>query len=70
LTALSVGEIAPDQIAAITADHPRLTRAFWSQMPGTVSIQREWTVNLGRAARSSVSVICSAGSSTGSARWG
>ncbi len=55
---LSFGALKPVQYAVVSDDRvarglddkPRLARAFWWHMMTTISIQREWTLNLSRNA--------------------
>lgn len=48
LTSVTLAEIEPDQLASVIARHPRIELALWREMQAAASIQREWTVNLGR----------------------
>ena len=41
-------EIGHDRLDAVMAEHPRLGRAFWWQLLTSLSMQREWTLNLGQ----------------------
>lgn len=48
ITRLKVALIGPDEMTALTAERPRLTGAFqWHELV-EVSVQREWTVNVGQ----------------------
>jgi CRP-like cAMP-binding protein len=48
ITALKVAEMPRDDFERLMMDHPRVTQAlFWDELV-TVSIQREWTLNLGQ----------------------
>ncbi len=48
ITALRVAEVPGDEFERLMIEHPRITQAlFWDELV-TVSIQREWTLNLGQ----------------------
>ncbi len=48
ITPLKVAELPRDDFERMMTDHPRITQAlFWDEL-ATVSIQREWTLNLGQ----------------------
>ncbi len=48
ITPLKVAEIGRDEFEQLIQGHPRITQAlFWDQLV-TVSVQREWTLNLGQ----------------------
>ncbi len=48
ITALRVAEVPRDEFERLMIEHPRITQAlFWDELV-TVSIQREWTLNLGQ----------------------
>jgi CRP-like cAMP-binding protein len=48
ISPIKVVEIAREDFEALMADHPRIAQAlFWNELV-TVSIQREWTLNLGQ----------------------
>lgn len=48
ITPLKVAEIGRDEFEQLMQGHPRITQAlFWDQLV-TVSVQREWTLNLGQ----------------------
>jgi CRP-like cAMP-binding protein len=48
ITSLKVAELPRDDFERMMIDHPRITQAlFWDELV-TVSIQREWTLNLGQ----------------------
>ena len=48
ITRLKVALIGPDEMTALTAERPRLTGAFqWHELV-EVSVQREWTLNVGQ----------------------
>lgn len=48
ITRLKVAVIAPDEMDALTAGRPRVTRALWWSELVTAAIEREWTLNLGQ----------------------
>lgn len=48
LTRLKVAAIAPDEMRALADGRPRITQALWWQELVAMSIQREWTLNLGQ----------------------
>lgn len=48
LTPCSVALVPHDRLAGITREHPHLARVFWFTTNVDASIQREWTVSLGR----------------------
>ncbi len=48
VTRLKVAVITPDEMRALTAERPRITQALWWQELMAMSIQREWTLNLGQ----------------------
>lgn len=50
LTPLHYAELPHERLARWLDDKPRLARAFWWHMMTTISIQREWTLNLSRNA--------------------
>lgn len=50
LTPVQYAELSHDRLARWLDDKPRLARAFWWHMMTTISIQREWTLNLSRNA--------------------
>lgn len=48
ITALKVAEIAREEFERLMLEHPRVTQAlFWDELV-TVSVQREWTLNVGQ----------------------
>ncbi len=48
ITAVKVAEIGRDDFEQLMQDHPRITQAlFWDELV-TVSVQREWTLNVGQ----------------------
>lgn len=48
ITPLKVAEVPRDEFEQLMLEHPRVTQAlFWDELV-TVSIQREWTLNLGQ----------------------
>ncbi len=48
ISAIKVAEIPRDDFERLMAEHPRITQAlFWNELV-TVSIQLEWTLNLGQ----------------------
>jgi CRP-like cAMP-binding protein len=48
ITTLKVAEIGPDEFEQMMRDNPRIAQAlFWDELV-TVSVQREWTLNLGQ----------------------
>lgn len=48
ITALKVAEIGPEEFEKLMRDYPRVARAlFWDELV-TVSVQREWTLNVGQ----------------------
>ncbi|WP_347271129.1 Crp/Fnr family transcriptional regulator [Rhizorhabdus histidinilytica] len=50
LTPVQYVEIQHDRVAQLMADRLRLAQAFWWHMLTSLSIQREWTLNLSRSA--------------------
>lgn len=48
LTAVRYGEISQGDFEGLVADSPRLAKALWWSELVTVSIQREWTTNIGQ----------------------
>ena len=48
ITRLSVADISRDDMDELTADRPRVTQALWWGELVNVSIQREWTLNVGQ----------------------
>lgn len=47
ITALQIAEISRDDLERLMLEHPRLKQAlFWDELV-TVSVQREWTLNVG-----------------------
>jgi CRP-like cAMP-binding protein len=48
LNSVSYVEIGHDVIAKLSDDHPRIARLLWKQLLATLSIQREWVLNLGQ----------------------
>jgi CRP-like cAMP-binding protein len=47
ITRLKVAMIGPDEMSAISADHPRIAQALcWNELV-MAAVQREWTLNLG-----------------------
>lgn len=50
LTPVQYAEVQYDALAQAMADQPRLARAFRWHMLTTLSLQREWTLNLSRSA--------------------
>lgn len=48
LTRARVAQITPDQVEALTAEHPRIAQAFWWHELVNASIQREWLLSLGQ----------------------
>lgn len=48
ITRLSVADISPDDMDALTASCPRITQALWWESLVQQSIQREWTLNIGQ----------------------
>ena len=48
LTAVRVARISHEEMNALMAESPALTRAFWLDMMISAEIQREWSVSLGR----------------------
>jgi CRP-like cAMP-binding protein len=48
LTRVRYAEIFQDEFEALMANSPKITRALWRSELVTVSIQREWTLNLGQ----------------------
>jgi CRP-like cAMP-binding protein len=48
ITRLKVAMFAPEEMAALTADRPRITKALWWDELVTAAVQREWTLSLGQ----------------------
>lgn len=48
ITPISFVEVGYDRLEQLAGAHPRLARAFTWQLLTNLSIQREWTLNLGR----------------------
>ena len=48
ITRLSVADISRDDMDGLTANRPRVTQALWWGELVNVSIQREWTLNVGQ----------------------
>jgi CRP-like cAMP-binding protein len=48
LTDVRYLEIPGEALQRVAADHPRIARALWWQMLVNLSVQREWTINLGQ----------------------
>ncbi len=48
LTAVTVAEVSGDEFEALTAGRPHIAEALHWDMLASVSVQREWLVNLGR----------------------
>jgi CRP-like cAMP-binding protein len=48
ITRLKVAMITPEEMAALTAERPRVTQALWWHELVTTAIQREWTLNIGQ----------------------
>ena len=48
ITRLKVAVISPEEMDALTAGRPGITRALWWHELVTAAIEREWTLNLGK----------------------
>lgn len=48
LTDLRYVEVSNDALQQLSLEHPRVGQALWWQMLVNVSVQREWTMNLGQ----------------------
>lgn len=48
ITRLRVAQIAPERMEKVTAEHPRISQAFWWHELVNASIQREWLLNMGQ----------------------
>lgn len=48
ITAVTVAEINPEELELLTKRHPRIAHAVWMEEMSKVSIQREWTLNVGQ----------------------
>lgn len=48
ITPIRVAEIGREDLERITELHPRITQALWWNELVTVSVQREWTLNIGQ----------------------
>ena len=48
ITALQVADIHPEELEQVTARHPRIAHAIWMDEMAKISVQREWTLNIGQ----------------------
>lgn len=48
ITRLSVADISPEDMDALTTKHPRITQGLWWEALVNAAIQREWTLNIGQ----------------------
>lgn len=48
VTAVRYVEVSHDLLERLTDAHPRIARALWSQLLASLSVQREWVLNLGQ----------------------
>ena len=48
ITRLKVAMIRPEEMAALTAERPRITQALWWHELVTAAVQFEWTLNVGQ----------------------
>lgn len=48
ITRLKVAVITPEEMQALSLNHPRITQALWWHDLVAMAIQREWTLNLGQ----------------------
>jgi len=48
ITNVKIAEIQPEELEQVTARHPRIAHAIWMDEMAKISVQREWTLNIGQ----------------------